>query len=278
MRILPALVALSVAGSALAQDATDDWDPFANPQSRVTMASVDFGNIGVIVRCQDGGLDAVLTGLPAMEAERREILLKFAEDEADYPTQWTVGVDRTMAVSESPSRFARNLRQGGRLDVVVPGGGPEGSNLRYALDLPSQHAVLDQTLTACGKPLEDPRDAELAALDDTGLPGGLGWARPPRPEYPGRIRTYERGFAVVSCLSEPDGGLRACEVDTEHPRDGGFGAATLTATRRARLSNTAEPGQPIAARMIRFRASFNMESVSDSHLRGTGGERGAPRN
>lgn len=277
MRSLPALAALAVAGSALAQDAGDDWDPHTDPEIRMTMASVNFGHLGIAVRCHDGGLDVVLTGLPPTEEPRREILLKFPDEETPSPTHWNVGMDRTIAVSERPAGFAREVRKGGRLDVVIPGGAEGGRNLRYALDLPSQHAVLDGVLTTCNKPLDDPRDAELKALGDTGLPGGIGWARPPRPQYPSRDPVYERGFAVVTCLSEAGGGLRGCEVETEHPRNGGFGEATLTATRRARLSNTVNPGEPIPTRLIQFRASYNMESHADAHIRSTTGSR-IPRN
>ena len=273
MRILAPILSLALTGTAVAQDATDDWDNTVNAEAKLTMASVDFGGIGIAVRCQDGGLDAVITGLPPVtDAERRTITLKFADDESPRATMWNVAVNPATGVSERPAAFARQLRQGGRLDVVVPGGAEGGRNLRYALDLPSAHAVIDQTLQACGKPLEDARDAELAALGDAGLPGGVNWASPPQPTYPTR-RVYERGFAVVTCLSEPDGGLRACEIETEHPRDGGFGEATLDATRRARLENTAAPGQPITPRMVSFRSNFHMESNGEAARRSPHGTR-----
>lgn len=280
MRLSIPLAALTLlfAGPALAQQATDDWDRVVHPESSSIMASVDFGNsLSIAVRCQDGGLDAVLGGLPPVTSgDTRQILLKFGDDAEAYPTSWNVGVNPAIAVSERPAGFARELRQGGRLEVTAPGAGEGGRNLRYVLDLPSAHAVLDQTLTTCGKPLEDPRDAELAALGESGLPGGLGWARPPRADYPTR-RVYERGFAVITCLSQADGGLRACEIETEQPRDGGFGQAALDATRRARLENTAQPGQPITTQMIAYRTNFRMESPTEAHQRLTTPTRLAPR-
>ncbi|MES2860058.1 MAG: hypothetical protein V4701_01220 [Pseudomonadota bacterium] len=279
LKAFTTLVALASASAALAQDATDDWDSFVQPDNRVTMASVQFTEtVSIIVRCQDGGLDAVMTGLPPITGvDRRELMLKFADDETPSPTYWNVGVDPSVGVSERPAGFARQLRQGGRLDVIVPGGGENGRNLRYALDLPTSHAVIDRTLAACGKPIEDPREAAAADLGESGLPVGFVWAQQPRPQYPSGRRVYERGFAVVTCLSEPDGNLTACEVETEHPRDGGFGEATLDATRRARVENSAAPGQPIPPRIVQFRSSYSMESVGDAALRSTRATRAPER-
>lgn len=270
MRILAGIVAFAVSGTALAQERSDDWDILVQPENRLTMAYVDFGNaLSIGVRCVDGSYEAILTGLPpAPDLDRRVIMLQFADDESAYPTRWNVAIDPAVAVSENPAAFARDLRQGGQVQVTVPEGADDGRNLRYVLPLPSQHASIDQTLQACGKPLEDPRDLELAALGDTGLPGGITWARPPRPSYPDRGgRPYVRGFAVVTCLSQPDGSVRACEVEAEHPRDGGFGQSALDSVRRARLENTANPGEAVPMRKILFRADFRMETDTDAALR-----------
>ena len=45
------------------------------------------------------------------------------------------------------------------------GGGGEGRNLRHVVTLPPSAAAINEVLTACGKPLTDPRDAEMAAIN-----------------------------------------------------------------------------------------------------------------
>lgn len=264
MSVLAALAGLLAATPSAGQEAPADWDLLVERSSRVTMAYTDFNNgLSLAVRCVDGGYEAIIAGLPPVaDLDRRPLMIQFRDDGAT-PTQWNVAVDPTLAVSERPAPFARDLREGGRLQIVAPGAAEGGRNLRYVLDLPASGASIDRTLEACGKPLVDPRDAELAALGETGLPGGVSWASLPRPSFPSPA-VYEAGFAVISCLTEPDGGLRACEIETEHPRDGNFGEAALRATRRARLENTREPGALVPVGRILYRTNFRLESPGES--------------
>jgi hypothetical protein len=255
---------LLLAVPAAGQEPLEDWDILVDPSNRLTMAYTDFNNgLSVAVRCVDGGYEAVLAGLPPVVGlERRPLTIQFREGQAS-PTLWNVAVDPTIAVSERPASFARDLREGGRLQIVAPGAAEGGRNLRYVLDLPASSTSVDRTLQACGKPLVDPRDAELAALGDSGLPGGVSWASLPRPSFPSTA-VYEAGFAVISCMTEPDGRLRACEVETEHPRDGGFGAAALHATRRARLENTDDAAAPVPLRRILYRTNFRLATEAEN--------------
>ncbi|MDP3406018.1 MAG: hypothetical protein Q8S03_15110 [Brevundimonas sp.] len=258
------LVGLLVSTAASAQEAPADWDLLVDPAKKLTMAYTDFNNgLSLAVRCVDGGYEAIIAGLPpAADLDRRPLTIQFGDDQP-APTQWNVAMDPAIAVSERPAPFARDLREGGRLQIVAPGAAEGGRNLRYVLDLPVSGASIDRTLEACDKPLVDPRDAELAALGDTGLPGGVNWASLPRPSFPSPA-VYQAGFAVISCLTEPDGRLRACEVETEHPRDGGFGAAALRATRRARLEDSNAPGAALPLRRILYRTQFRLETESES--------------
>lgn len=255
-RALVALLALWAAPAA-AQEADRDWDMVRDPQARSVLAHTAFDTgLAITMRCVDGSYQAILSGLPAPapNARTRVIGISFGDDEIALRS-WNVAVAETIAVGPTPARFARKLRKGGRLQIVIPDGGGAGRNLRYDLTLPTSSSSIDETLTACGKPLEDPRDALLDDLGDDGMPGGFTWARMPRPEFPSGSR-YATGFAVVTCITNPDGALSDCVVETEHPHDGGFGAATLRATRRARAQSVAAPDARLPAAMVEFRANF----------------------
>lgn len=257
-RALIALLFCAAATPALAQDAPPDWDMERNPRNGALTAFTEFDTgLSIAVRCVERSYQALIWGLPAAgEGETRTLGMAFGDDEMSM-YRWTVATDDTMAVGERPASFARKLRQGGRLQILVPGAGGEGRNLRHDLTLPVSSASIDETLTACGQPRVDLRDVELEALPDDGLPSSLVWANPPRPEYPSASR-YGRGFAVVSCLANPNGTLRDCVVDSEHPHDGGFGTAALRAVRRAQVRDADDPRRPITPRLVAFRSQFVM--------------------
>jgi hypothetical protein len=257
-RPLAALLACAVAMPALAQDASADWDLANDQRRKLLVAYTAFDNgLGIATRCADGGFEAVITGLPpAGEASTRSLRIAFGDDDL-AETRWTVATDDTAAVAELPAPFARDLRAGGRLRILVPNGALDGRNLMYDLTLPASSASIDQTLTTCRRPLVDPRDAELKALPEDGVPLNLTWEVRPRPSYP--ATRYARGFAVVTCLTNPDGSLRDCAIESEHPRDGQFGNATLRSARRARLRNLADPDGPVPAGHVMYRTNFVME-------------------
>lgn len=250
------LAACAIALPAHAQDAVRDWDLLRDPDKKLTLAYTRF-EAGLIIaaRCIDGGYEALITGLPpAGEGDTRSLRVAFGDGDL-HPQRWNVAMDDTIAVSELPAPFARKLREGGRLRVMIPGGAEGGGNLVHDLTLPASSNSIDETLTECGRPLTDPRDAELAALPENGLPANVIWARAPRPEFP-RSARYARGFATVMCLTEPDGGLRDCSVEAEHPLDGGFGDEALQATRRARVANGDAPDSSMPLRRILYRNNF----------------------
>ncbi|TPW03193.1 MAG: TonB family protein [bacterium] len=254
-RPLATLLACAVALPALAQDASADWD-FANDQRRKLMvAYTQFNNgVGLATRCIDGGFEVVITGLPpAGDATSRTLRTAFGDGELEA-SHWIVGIDDTVAVSELPAPFARELREGGRLRIFVPEGAPDGRNLMYDLALPASSASIDQTLTTCNRPLIDPRDAELDALEEGGVPHNLTWAARPTPRFPNT--NYACGFAVATCVTNPDGTLRDCAIEFEHPRDGRFGQATLDAARRARLQNVDQPGAPVPLTRVLYKTNY----------------------
>lgn len=255
---------LAVALPALAQDTVADWDVTRDPDRKLTVAFTAFDNgLAIGTRCLNNSFQVLINGLPPATGEIRTLKIAFEDEEADEQ-RWNVGENREVAISDYPSPLARNLRKGGRMQIVVPGGAENGRNLRYVIDLPASGAAIDETLQACGRPLVDPRNAERSALPEDGLPPEIEWARQPRPTYPSG-RTYTRGFATVTCLSQADGRLRDCMIESEHPMDGGFGKALLDSTRDARVRN--RQGGELATRMIAFRTNFRMEEETTTGRR-----------
>jgi hypothetical protein len=165
-----------------------------------------------------------------------------------------VTTDRTAALADYPAPLARALRQGGPVSIVIPGGAGDGRNLRHELVLPASTAAVDETLSACSRPLVDPRDELLPDIGENGLPGGVTWARSPRPYFP--ATNYAQGYAVLSCVVQPDGGLDQCEVESEFPLDGGFGRTALRAMPPARIVSPGEPPGQYAPRIIGLRINY----------------------
>lgn len=263
--LLSAVQAAAVLASpALAQDGAGDWDVRRVPEQKLIMAYTVFDNgLGVGARSMNGSFQVLISGLPPATGAVRTLRIAFKDDDFDAQS-WTVAEAPAVAVSESPSPLARKMREGGQMQVIVPDGAEGGRNLRYVLDLPTSSSAIDETLQACNRPLVDPRDAELDALGDNGLPMNIEWARQPEPVYP-EGRTYIRGFATVTCLTQADGRLRGCLVETEHHIDGGFGKAALDATGRARVRS--KDGGAVPLGMIQFRNSFLMDMSPPSATR-----------
>jgi len=258
-RALVLLTVCAVAFPALAQDATADWDIRRDPAAKAILAYTSFDNgLSIAFRCVDGSFNAVIAGLPPSQENRRRLELGFRDGEP-RPTMWSSTTNPTTVIGDLPAPLAREFRQGGALRLTVPNGAADGRNLRYEIDLPASGAAVDEALTACDRPLVDPRDMELEAIGASGLTGGMTWRRMPEPEFPHSGGSgYAEGFAVLTCISTARGGVRDCVVEMEHPHDGGFGRAAADAARRARLVNTTDPGQPVPVRRFSFLTKFRM--------------------
>lgn len=263
--LLIALIAAAVATPAPAQEAgaqapaEQDWNVLRDRATKSVIAYIPVTTgLMLAVRCVDGALDGVITGLPPSRPGRatRPLGLAFG-DEPMRQVRWNVTTDPSVALSDFPAAFARSLKKGGPLKILIPGGAEDGRNLRHDLVLPGSGAAIEQTLAACNRPLEDPRDALLPDIEDNGLPTGLTWAQPPRARYP--ITNFASGYVVISCVAQTDGSLDQCQIEAEHPARSRFGAAALRATRDARLDVSGQPGGQMTPRMIAFRANFYRE-------------------
>ena len=251
-----ALLAFLVGGDvARAQETPTDWDIARDPGRRMVTAAIPVTTgLGLVVRCRRGGYEALILGLPPQEGETRRLDIAFGDNEL-HPETWNVSVDPTIAVSGLPAPFARQLRQGGRMQIRVPNATTDGRAMRHVLDLPPSTTAIDETLTACDRPLEDPRDALIEDVGPGGLPAGLAWAEAPRPSYP-IGSPYPRAFVVLSCLTTREGELEQCVVEAEHPIGGYFGEAALHGASRARLQVSGAPDQPLPVRRIIYQTNF----------------------
>ena len=250
---------LGAALPAMAQDAAEpDWDISRDPAKKSVIAYIPLTTgLALAVRCVDGAFDAVIAGLPTYPQGRptRPLHLAFGDDTM-RETNWSVTTDRTVAISDYPAAFARSLRKGGPLKIMIPRGADDGRNLVHNLTLPPSSAAIAETMAACDRPLEDPRDALLPDIEAGGLPAGITGARQPRPRYPNTNNAT--GYAVLTCVAGADGALSQCEVESEQPAKSRFGEAALRATPNARIASATEPTGQITPRMIAFRVNFYM--------------------
>lgn len=256
IRVLTTLSALLVAGSASAQEIPNDWDVHRDPADGSILAFVPLTTgLTIGFRCGRGGFDAVIAGLPEAQRNQRTRMLRIGfRGQHTHETRWNVTTERTVAIADYPAPFARELRKGGTITITIPDGGGEGRNLRHEIELPASGAAIDETLTACDRPLEDPRDDLLPQIEEGGLPAGVTWSRPPRPSFP--RSAYASGYAVVSCLMTAEGRLDDCVLEAQQPSDSAFGRAAMRATDDARLTSPNEaPGQ-FTPRIVAFRINF----------------------
>lgn len=256
---LAPIALLAIAGSALAQDAAeDDWEIIRQPERKSVIAFIPTSTgLTIGFRCIDGVYGAIMGGLPEAPRNARIRTLQFmGEDGEARSSTWSVTTDRTVALADYPASLARSLREGGPVSIVIPGGGGEGRNLRHNLTLPASSVAIDETLAACNRPSVDPRDELLPEIAEDGLPAGVTWSRAPRPSYP--QTNYAEGFAVISCVVQPDGAVAQCQVESEHPNDGRFGRNALRATDDARIVSPGETLGQYAPRMIGFRVNYRM--------------------
>ncbi len=262
---LALVLGLAQATPGLTQDPGDDWDIVRDRRNKQVMAYLQFSNgLGITVRCLDGSLDAVIGGLPppvnpepsSIGISYRPLYMTFRDAE-EYGGRWVIAVNDTMAVGLFPAPFARRLREGGALQIRVPDGGGEGRSLSYRIELPPSARHIDEVLTTCDRPLDDPRDDVLGRDENPGLPASIIWERAPRPTFPNNS-TYASGFAVISCNTRPDGSLEDCIAESQHPADSRFGREALNATRRARLQVAEDADAPVPVRRVFFTVTFRL--------------------
>lgn len=243
-----------------------DWTVVRFTEEPTLIATVRFDNgIGLVARCMDGIFDVVINGLPPVSrrALTRQVGLQVGDEEVETTTVWTTGRDRTTAFSRIPARVARQLAKGGVLQIVVPPERGDGPRTRYVMDLDPSSTAIDRTLTACNRPLVDPRDDQALGDGRDGLPNQITWARQPRIDFPSPVgdRMALRGYVTLSCVVQPEGRLGDCQIESEHPPGYNLGKAVEAGMRTGRVRQGDEAraaGQRFEGELIIFTVVFTV--------------------
>lgn len=255
----------SAAGAQTAQTPVVDqnWVLTREARGDTIMATAPFSNgITVVARCSNGNFELLMAGLPEVPRSQMErpLSLLVGDETVERPYQWTVAADSRVAFSRVPAQIARQLAQGGRLQVIVPGA-PGERRTRYVMTLEQSGSAIEETLTHCGRPLVDPLDA-LVEGDAGSLPTRVRWERGPRPVYPGvAMARGMSGVVTLRCLVNATGEHSNCAIESEHPAGQGFGQASLRAMEDARLMITDENGaaaEGSGSRSIVFAMKFSL--------------------
>ena len=271
VRFLAASLALAAATPALAQEAepqSEDWALVSLPERKAIAATIDFtSGLAVAARCVDGVYDVLITGLPEAPGRTmsRELGIQAGDQSEPHMSVWTVGTQRGTAFSRIPVLVARDLAEGGKLQIIVPStsGGPR---TRYVMDLDPSSTAIEQTLTACGRTMVDPRQTragEIYGNGQDGLPDVVRWQTMPRPEFPAPVndRSPLEGYVVLSCVAAADGRLSECQTESEQPAGYNLGRAVQRSLPRAKLKlsdQASAEGLELAGRMIIFSVNFKM--------------------
>lgn len=246
--------ALALAGPVFAQTPDEDWELATNVEQQLTLATLDFGGTLLALRCRDGELDMLLTGVPVSIGTTRTVQVSAGEIRNEEQVWLTRAGEPILSVDE-PARLARQLRGGGELDVRLDGETEADRPRRYRLPVPASIAAINTVLSACDIPLEEPRDLI------TRIPVGSApaWREPPRPEYPDNPGALRASNAVVrvSCLVGPEWELVDCRADSENPAGHGFAGSAITAVRRAKI-DPPRNGADVRGGLVRFTLRFSL--------------------
>lgn len=146
--LLIAALAAALASPAFAQDPAEDWDLTVNAEQQLTLATLDFGDNVLALRCRAGVLDLLLTGVPVSIGTTRSVRVS-AGALVDESQTWVAWTGQPILGATDPARLAGELRAGGLFDIRVDRETDADRPLRYQLTLPASAASVDAVLTAC---------------------------------------------------------------------------------------------------------------------------------
>lgn len=219
--------------AAMAQE-TDDWE-YGEDAARGVSAAVSRYDTGhaIVVQCRAGELSVVVQGLELGEGRRD---LRVARTDGRRDDQPWRAMTPTAGGAEMPGRAARMLRGGGAVQFRTLEGTPAA---RLGLELPAESASVDRVLTACGRLLQDERDALpvfKGEPDRRSLEQALNRRdlRTPGTEVP--------AAAEITCIVGEDLRLRDCLVHQSLPAGSLYGLEM--AERMTGVLVTPAGGQP----------------------------------
>lgn len=250
-----------VAANPSPQIVDQDWVLTAFPARKTVIAVAAFDNgLALALRCVNNALNMTITGLPqAPRSSDTRLLGLSVGDHGPKDGVWTVATEGGSAFSRIPAMIARQLAEGGPVQIIVPAE-PGGRRTRYEMTLNPSSTAIEQVLTACGRTLVDARASEVEGNGQDGLPPALDWSRSPQPRLPESPRgTASEGYVVLSCLSQADGRATDCLIESEHPQGFNLGRAVVRSVTDARLQLTPEGierGVTLGGRVIVFTTTF----------------------
>ncbi len=256
MRLTHTLLAAAIcalgASPTLAQQAAEDWDLTTNAEQQLTLATLDFGANILALRCRAGELDMLLTGVPVSTGPTRKVQVSAGAIAAEDQV-WIAQPGQPVLGADEPARLARQLRAGGDLDIRLDPEDPTDRSRRYRLTAPASVAAVDAVLTACGKPLDEPRD--LLVRVNSG-PETV-WAERRPVDFPDNLDAINAVPAAVrvSCIIGDDWALRDCRADMETAPGHGFGASAVEGATGSRLEPPAD-GTDLRGRLFRLTTRF----------------------
>ncbi|PZO01784.1 MAG: hypothetical protein DCF28_09515 [Alphaproteobacteria bacterium] len=220
-------VALGLPAHTLAQSA---WTiiPSSATQSRIVAATWSDGT-NVVARCDSGKLTAFVRLTERMSGPAVYVLTQ-RENDVPIGGWWVVSDDGSSAVSRNPRYLVRDLKQGGRLDVVLKS--RDAPDREMTLALPDQTTELDSVMSSCGltgtpNPITPDRPAAQ-------------WRERPRPtasDFPAAaLAANITGQVVVNCLVSESLQPESCIVVDEVPAGAGFGPAAVQIVSRGKLA------------------------------------------
>jgi hypothetical protein len=241
--------ALAVAGPVLAQE---DWDVTANPETNLTLVSLDFGSNVLAFRCQNKVFDFILTGTPPAEAERRTVTVSAGRISAERQA-WLSQPGMQHLSAAEPARLARELRAGGVLDIRIEPTNEADRARRYQFPTPASPAAIDQALQACDQPLADDRDGIARLSTD------FSWAHRPTPLYPDNDRALaaRAGRVMLNCIIGANMHATLCRVESEEPSRMGFAESAIRSAMEAEIDPKGDP-ESVRGRVIRFPITFRL--------------------
>lgn len=248
-----ALLVLVAASPAVAQEVSEDWDLTVNAERQATVATLDFGDNILGLRCQAGKLDLLLTGVPVSTGATRAATVSAGAISGEMQS-WTALPGQPVVGAVEPARLARQLRGGGTLDVRLAPEDAADRPRRYQLTVPVSTASIDRVLTACGAPLEEPRDLIARGSE------APTWRAMPLPPFPDNAaaRGVGRGWVTLSCVVSQNWGVRDCRIEAESLPDADFGESALRGLGGARLNPPAS-GADVRGQLIYFTLLFVAE-------------------
>lgn len=233
---------LLAAGAVTAQDAAPSWR--LDNRGTVAVAQYESG-VALLVRCEGGQLDAILTLAAPVDAASVPVQLSLDGGPAEAQ-RWLISRTGHTLFARQPVRFSRQLAGARTLNLLIEHGGGQ----RYELDAPADASVLNQVVAGCGSgrvaesatPVEQPRFSRT--------PEGHRIAA----AFP--TRAFDRrisGEAEVECVTTRVGALRQCVWLRETPEGNGFGDASAALAVDYRTTGLAEET------LVRFPVRWRVE-------------------